>query len=53
MAPSDTLIGGTGNDRFNAKDGVADRINGGAGADRSLIDPRLDKLTSVEKYNKK
>jgi hypothetical protein len=47
------LIGGTGNDWFNAKDGVADRGNGGAGTDRVLVDPRLDKLTSVEKYNKK
>ena len=52
-AGADTLIGGTGNDWFNAKDGVADRINGGAGVDRALVDPRLDKLTSVEKYNKK
>ena len=50
---SDTLIGGTGNDWFNAKDGAADRINGGPGTDRALVDPSLDTVSSVEKYNKK
>jgi Tol biopolymer transport system component len=49
----DTLIGGAGNDWFNAKDGAADKLNGGPGVDRALVDPRVDKLTSVEKYNKK
>ena len=49
----DVLIGGAGNDWFNSKDGAADALNGGAGNDRALVDPSLDKLTSVEKYNKK
>jgi Ca2+-binding RTX toxin-like protein len=49
----DTLIGGAGNDWFNAKDGAADHINGGPGADRALVDPGVDVVASVEKYNKK
>ena len=49
----DTLVGGAGNDWFNAKDGAADHLNGGPGADRALVDPGVDVVTSVEKYNKK
>jgi hypothetical protein len=50
---TDTLIGGTGNDWINAKDGAADHINGGPGTDRALVDPTLDTVISVEKYNKR
>jgi Ca2+-binding RTX toxin-like protein len=48
----DTLVGGAGNDWFNSKDGTADTVNGGPGADRALVDPGLDRVTGVEKYNR-
>ncbi len=50
---SDTLIGGTGNDSFIAKDHTLDLLNGGPGTDRALIDAGVDRVTSVEKHNKK
>ncbi len=49
---TDTLLGGAGNDWLNSKDGTADIVNGGPGADRGLVDPALDRITSVEKHNK-
>ena len=49
---NDTLLGGAGNDWLNAKDGTADVVNGGPGSDRGLVDPGLDKVSSVEKHNK-
>ena len=52
-AGHDTLLGGAGNDWLNSKDGTADVVNGGPGIDRGLVDPGVDKLISVEKYNKK
>ena len=49
---TDTLIGGNGNDWLRSKDGQPDVVNGGPGADRALVDPGMDKVTGVEKYNK-
>lgn len=49
----DTLIGGSGNDFFNSKDGTPDTVTGGPGADRGLVDPGVDRVSGVEKYNRK
>lgn len=49
----DVLVGGAGSDWFNARDKTVDRIDGGPGTDRATVDPRVDRLTSVEKFNKK
>lgn len=44
----DLLLGRGGDDRFNAKDGIADRIRGGPGSDLALVDPDLDIWISVQ-----
>jgi Ca2+-binding RTX toxin-like protein len=44
----DVLVGGAGNDRLFARDGKADRVNGGRGLDRAWID-RRDAVTGVER----
>ncbi len=43
----DRALGDAGNDFVGARDGRADRIFGGPGADRARIDPRLDGTRSV------
>ncbi len=43
----DVMVGGAGNDSFFAAGGRADRINGGPGRDRAVVD-RSDRLVSVE-----
>ena len=43
----DNALGDAGNDFVGARDGHADRIFGGAGADRARVDPRLDTTRSV------
>ena len=45
---SDLLLGRGGSDRFNARDGLVDRIRGGPGADKALVDPELDIWTSIQ-----
>lgn len=44
----DVLFGGAGNDRLFARDGRADRVNGGPGRDRAWVD-RRDAVTGVER----
>jgi len=46
-AGRDRALGGSGNDFVGARDGRADRIFGGLGADRARIDRRLDLRRSV------
>ena len=55
---SDRLVGGPGRDRFSggkgqdqllARDGHADRVNGGAGKDAAQIDVSLDHVARVER----
>jgi Ca2+-binding RTX toxin-like protein len=43
----DRALGDAGNDFVGARDGRADRIFGGPGADRARVDPRLDGTRSV------
>ena len=43
----DLMVGGAGNDVFFARGGRADRINGGTGRDRAVVDS-LDRVTAVE-----
>jgi polar amino acid transport system substrate-binding protein len=43
----DLMVGGAGNDVFFARGGRADRINGGPGRDRAVVD-NLDRVTAVE-----
>jgi hypothetical protein len=50
-AGSDILSGDAGNDWLNSKDGTADTVIGGPGADRALVDPSLDRVSGVEKRN--
>lgn len=45
---SDVLLGGSGNDTLDARDGARDLVNGGPGHDRARIDPKLDRVVSVE-----
>jgi phosphodiesterase/alkaline phosphatase D-like protein len=45
----DRARGGSGNDFVGARDGRADRIFGGPGADRARVDRRLDLRRSVER----
>ena len=45
----DTLCGGGGNDTFHSRDGRRDVVAGGPGNDLAIYDPRLDRLTSVER----
>ena len=52
-AGKDTLQGGAGNDVLKAKDGARDVVDGGPGADVATVDPKLDKVTNVERRNKK
>ena len=52
-AGKDNLQGGAGNDTIKAKDRARDLVNGGTGTDTATIDPKLDKLTSIEHHNKK
>jgi len=35
-------------DLLRAKDGTQDRLNGGRGSDRAVVDATLDLLTSIE-----
>jgi hypothetical protein len=44
---ADTLLGDAGPDTINARDGVADDVNCGPGADTAVVDP-LDTVTSCE-----
>jgi len=44
---NDLMVGGTGNDAFFAGGDKADRINGGAGRDRAVLD-RADRVLGVE-----
>jgi hemolysin type calcium-binding protein/purple acid phosphatase-like protein len=46
-AGRDRALGGSGNDFVGARDGRADRIFGGLGADRARLDRRLDVSRSV------
>jgi phosphodiesterase/alkaline phosphatase D-like protein len=46
-AGRDRVLGGPGNDFAGARDGRADRIFGGAGADRARVDRRLDLVRSA------
>jgi hypothetical protein len=46
-AGRDRVLGGSGNDFAGARDGRADRIFGGPGADRARVDRRLDLMRSV------
>jgi len=48
-AGRDRALGGAGNDFVGARDGRADRIFGGAGADRARVDRRLDTTHSVRR----
>ncbi len=43
----DRVLGDAGNDFVGARDGRADRIVGGPGADRARVDRRLDLTRSV------
>ena len=46
-AGRDRVIGGSGNDFVSARDGMADKVFGGPGADRARVDRRLDVTQSV------
>lgn len=46
-AGRDRILGGSGNDFVGARDGRADRVFGGPGADRARVDRRLDVTQSV------
>jgi Ca2+-binding RTX toxin-like protein len=46
-AGRDRLFGEAGDDLFRARDGLADRVGGGAGLDRARLDA-LDRATSIE-----
>ncbi|MGH9115131.1 MAG: hypothetical protein ACRDWW_04805, partial [Acidimicrobiales bacterium] len=46
-AQPDTMIGGSGNDNFFARNGIADNINGGGGYNSAQVDP-ADKLVSIQ-----
>ena len=46
----DRLVGGSGADTFFARDGFADRIEGGGGTDRAAVDRLLDKLSRIERF---
>jgi RTX calcium-binding nonapeptide repeat (4 copies) len=48
-AGRDRVLGGAGNDFVGARDGRADRILGGYGADRVRADRRLDKVVSARR----
>jgi Ca2+-binding RTX toxin-like protein len=48
-AGRDVALGGGGNDVVGARDGHADRILGGNGADRARVDRRLDTTRSVRR----
>jgi len=48
-AGRDLVLGGAGNDFAGARDGRADRIVGGPGADRARVDRRLDVTRSVRR----
>jgi Ca2+-binding RTX toxin-like protein len=45
-AGSDTILGGTGNDRLYGADHTVDHINGGLGTDHAKADKK-DRLTSA------
>jgi len=44
---ADSLVGQAGNDRLQARDGVIDVVDGGAGSDSAQVD-KTDKRTSIE-----
>ena len=44
----DWLLGGRGNDRFGARDGARDRVDGARGIDRGRFDRGLDVVTGIE-----
>jgi len=48
-AGRDRVLGDAGNDFVGARDGHADRIDGGRGADRARVDRRLDTIRSVQR----
>ena len=48
-AGRDLVLGQAGNDFVGARDGRADRIFGGTGADRARVDPRLDLTRSLRR----
>jgi Ca2+-binding RTX toxin-like protein len=52
-AGRDTIRGGPGADFVDARDGGTDTLDGGASVDRARIDRKLDKLSSIEKVEKK
>ena len=45
----DVLLGNAGRDRFSARDGRVDRVDGGAGRDTARIDRRRDRVRGVER----
>jgi hypothetical protein len=46
---ADVLLGGPGRDMLDARNGIADVVNGGPGWDRGRVDRRLDRRVSIEK----
>jgi Ca2+-binding RTX toxin-like protein len=46
----DTVSGDGANDTLYARDALHDRVNGGAGFDRSHLDPGLDSVRSIEAF---
>lgn len=44
----DVLIGKKGDDRLWAADGVKDRLYGGNGTDRAIVDKGIDRVRGVE-----
>jgi Ca2+-binding RTX toxin-like protein len=46
----DTLLGGPGNDILHARDGAADRLDGGLGRDVGWWDKLTDTVRSVERH---
>jgi RTX calcium-binding nonapeptide repeat (4 copies) len=45
------LYGNAGRDRFRARDGGRDRMNGGRGRDRASVDRGTDRARSVERVS--
>jgi len=48
----DVLLGGRGNDKFFARDRARDRIDGGPGFDRAVVD-RVDVVKNVERISRR
>lgn len=47
----DSLDGSAGNDTLRARDGVRDRVRGGAGRDRAQLDRGLDRVRGIERLS--